>query len=772
MGQELSVVGKRLPRPDAAVKATGTARYTVDIKLPGMLIGKVLRSPYPHAKILKIDKSKAEQLPGVEVAITFEDVPKRLFNMAMDDLLIRDPVIRAEREKQDQYVLTDKARFIGDTVAAVAARSESIAEEALGLIEVEYEELPSVFDPVEAMKPDVSRIHDYAERNIAWHQPFATPVGDVEKGFREADYIVEEIFHTSKQKHCIIEPTSCVTSFDSTGRLTVWSPSQNAYPDRRKIAELFDIPEGMIRWITPHVGGGFGSGTSLRAEPICIALAKKAGKPVKLEYTREEQFIATETRNPIIQTAKMGVKKDGTITALQTRFITDGGAYFSHSGQVTSANLGHFMAMYRCPNTAGEADVVYTNTPISGAFRGFGNPQAMWALEQLVDMAAEKIGMDPVDFRLKNHRRTGDPTWIPSIPIENSAMEKCIRLGAERIGWYEKRGRKKEGAKRRGVGMAIMMHCSGEHPLLLEHSNAFIKLNEDGSANLVVSPCEMGQNILGALAQIAAEELGLRFEDIHVVWGDTDVTGFDVGSHASRSCYVAGNAVQRAAAEAKRQLLGRAAKMLGVLTEALEVKEGQVYVKMTPETGISVREVARDAIYNFQGEALQITGRCSYEPWQSPVPEAAFAEVEVDTETGEVKLLKMVLAHDIGRAINPMTVEGQLEGGMGQGIGYALTEDYFINKSNGVVESDNFTTYKIPSTLDMPETEVIIVEQPVASGPFGAKSVGESPMNAIAPAIANAIYDAVGVRIKDLPITPEKVVKVLRAKNLLTLEED
>ena len=314
------------------------------------------------------------------------------------------------------------------------------------------------------------------------------------------------------------------------------------------------------------------------------------------------------------------------------------------------------------------------------------------------------------------------------------------------------------------MGMAIMMHSSGDYPILMEHSNAFIKLNEDGSANLVVSPGESGQNIVGALAQIAAEGLGLRFEDIHTVWGDTDATVFDVGSHASRTCYVTGNAVLRAATEAKRMVLDRAAKTLGVSAEELDVREGRVYVKATPDKGISVAEVARDAIYNFKGEVLQITGKCSYESWQSPVSEAAFAEVEVDTETGEVKLLKMVLAHDIGRAINPMTVEGQLEGGMVQGIGLGLTEEFLTNKSTGVLETDNFATYKILSTLDMPETEVIIVEQPVASGPYGAKSVGESPMVAITPAIANAVYNAVGIRIKDLPITPEKVLKALKAK--------
>ncbi len=756
------MVGKRLPRLAAGAMATGAAKYTTDIKLPGMLIGKVLRSPYPHARILKIDKSKAEKLPGVETVISFEDVPKKPFNMSMQDLMSPDPV--AAGLKRDQYIFNDKARYFGDAVVAVAAITESIAEEALELIEVEYEKLPAVFDPVEAMKPGAPAIHDFARDNIVWHQPFPAPIGDVEKGFQEADYIVEETFRTSRQKHCQLEPSACVASFDTNGRLTVWSPGQDAFCDRAKVADIFDIPEGMIRWLTPHVGGAFGNGSSVRAEPICITLAEKTGKPVKLEYTREEEFITTETRHQFIQAVKMGVKKDGTITALQAKLIANAGAYFARSNAVTVVSMGHIVGLYRCLNQAAEANIVYTNVVAAGAFRGYGNPQAMWVLEQLVDMACEKIGMDPLEFRLKNHVRTGDP-GVGGLPIENCALDDCIKAGAERIGWKEKRGRKKEGVvKRRGVGMAIMMHVSGTHPHNLEHSNAFIKLNEDGSANLAVSACDMGQNILGTLAQIAAEELGLSAEDIHIVSGDTDTTMFDAGQHASRSLYVIGNAVQRAAAEAKGQLLERAAKNLEVSADELEVKLGRVYVKAALGKGVSVAEVVRDAIYNYQGECLNISGKCSWEPGQSPQYNAIFTEVEVDAETGEVKLLKLVVVQDSGQVINPTIVEGQLEGGIMQGIGYGLTEDFVINKDTGVLESDNFTTYKIPSALDTPDIEVILVEQPVPSGPFGAKGVGEAGINAVAPAIANAIYDAVGVRIKELPITPEKVLKGLESK--------
>jgi len=775
IGQELSVVGKRLPRPDALEKATGATKYTVDIKLPEMLVGKILRSPYAHAEIMEIDTSRAEKLPGVEAIITHRDVPRKPFTRSKGDIVIINP---DEAILRDEYVFSDKVRFVGDAVAAVAAINESIAFEALKLIEVKYKKLTAVFDPIEAMKPDAPRIHDFAEGNVALHLTFRE--GDVEKGFKEADYVVEETFRTSKQKVCHLEPSACIASFDTNGRLTVWSPGQHAFPFRRKIAEIFDIPEGMIRWLTPYVGGAFGNGQSLRAEPICIALAKKAGKPVKLEYTCEEDFVATETRQPCIETGKIGVKKDGTITALQLKLIADTGPYLTQCGKTTKVTLVMFGALYRCPNVAGEADIIYTNTPVSGGLRGYGTPQAYFVLEQLVDMACEKIGMDPLEFRLKNHRRTGDPSCYSSVakslmqagdssirsslPIESCALDECIKIGAKRICWKEKRGRKKAGTVRRGVGMATYIYISSAYPVDRQHSNAFIKLNEDGSANLVVSACDFGQGILAALAQIAAEELGLRAEDIHVTSGDTDITMFDTGQYSSRSCFIIGHTVLGAARQVKEQLLEKAAKTLGESADKLEVKDRQIYVKTAPKKGISIAEVSRDAIYSSQ-DYLNISGKYSWKPTGNPNPfQAVFAEVEVDTETGDVKLQKIVAAQDVGRAINPTTVEGQIEGGLAQSIGFALTEDFIIDEISGALESNNFTNYKVPTTLDVPQIEVILVEQPTPSGPFGAKSVGESGTIALPAAIYNAIYDAIGVRLKDMPVTPEQIMRGLLVK--------
>lgn len=759
--ENLSVVGKRLPRPDAVEKATGAARYTIDIKLPNMLIGKVLRSPYAHAKIRSIDTSRAEGVAGVAAVVTIEDVPRTPFNRSMADAILVNP----EGELRDQYIFDRRVRFVGDTVAAIAASDADIAEEALSLIDVDYEVLPAVFDPIEAMKTDAPRIHDFAERNIAMHIGDSFTSGDAEKGFQEADFVVEATFRTSKQKVCHIEPTACVAALDSNGRLTVWSPGQHAFPFRKKISELFNIPEGKIRWRTPHVGGAFGNGQSLRAEPICIALALKTGKPVKLEYTGEEDFVATETRQPFIQVGKMGVMRDGTITALEMRVISNAGAYFSHSGNTTAVDLCMFKSLYRCSNVTCDANIVYTNTPVSGGHRGYGTPQAMFVLEQLVDMAAEKIGMDPLDFRLRNLKKVGDPSWIPSIPIESSALEDCIRRGGEEFGWKERRRERKEGVLKRGTGMAVMMYISSAYPLYFEQGNVIIKLNGDGSANLIVSACDFGQGILAALAQIAAEELGLCAEDIHVTSGDTDTTLYDLGQFASRSCYILGNAVIEASRKVKERLLDQAAIMLDESAPSLDIKDRRIFVKTSAEKGISVAEVAKKAFYS-SGKHETIASQSTWKPTANPNPsQAVFAEVEVDTESGDVKILKVVVVHDIGRAINPNTVEGQLEGAVVQSIGYAITEDFKINQMNGVLDSNSLTDYKIPSFLDIPEIKVILIEEPTPSGPFGAKSVGESGAIGVLPAIYNAVYDAVGVRFTEMPMTAERILEGLRNRS-------
>jgi xanthine dehydrogenase molybdenum-binding subunit len=732
-----------------------------------MLIGRILRSPYPHAKIIKIDTSKAKALPGVEAVITFEDVPKLPFTRSV--MAEGFPAVAYQGENQDQFILSDKARYIGDWIAAVAAVDVYTAEQALDLIQVEYEQLPAVFDPEEAMKPGAPVIHEGYENNIAGTIEHPFSCGDVEEAFRTSDFAVEFSGHNSRQKQAHLELDVAVAQWDTQGRVTIWSPCQNPHLAKKALARrVFGIGEGSIRWITTTVGGGFGARMSFCVEPLCAMLSKVAGKPVKVVVTREEDFAGWNSRTEQRQTIKIGVKKDGTITAIKQEILSDSGAYLSHSGSITAVNMQSALGLFRSPNILGTAKIVYTNTPTASGMRGYGNPEGAFVLQQVIDMAAEKVGMDPVEFRLKNIKGVGEPSmWVP-VPLESCNLGKCIKLAAERIGWKEKWsgwGRKKEGRKRRGIGMSIMTHASGAGGFLLEHSHAIIKLHEDGSAHLTVSPCEMGQGILGVLSQIAAETVGLRYEDIHIITGDTDVTLFDIGSHASRSTYVIGNAVVNAGQKVRQMVLERAAGKLGVPTDKLEIKDGRVYIQSKPEKGITVAEISHDAIYDYGTTGQHIMAAGSFQSVSHcPNFQAGFAEIEVDTQTGVIKVIKYVLAHDIGRAINPLNVEGQLEGGTAQGMGYALSEDLVIDKNTGDTLSDSFATYKIPSTLDMPEIEVILVEEPVASGPYGAKGVGEPGMVNVAPSIANALYDALGVRINSLPMTPEKILKALETK--------
>lgn len=767
MAQELSSVGKRLPRPDGPSKVTGAAQYGADLSLPGMLIGRILRSPYPHAKIVKMDTSKAKALPGVEAVITFEDVPKLPFTRSV--MAEGFPAVAYQGENQDQFILSDKARYIGDWIAAVAAVDTYTAEQALDLIQVKYERLPAVLDPEEAMKPGAPVIHEGYNSNIAGTIEHPFSCGDVEDAFRRSDFAVEFSGHNSRQKQAHLELDVAVAQWDTKGRVTIWSPCQNPHLAKKAMARrVFGIGEGKIRWITTTVGGGFGARMSFCLEPVCAMLSKAAGKPVKVVVTREEDFSGWNSRTEQRQTIKVGVKKDGTITAIKQEILSDSGAYLSHSGSITAVNMQSALGLFRSPNILGTAKIVYTNTPTASGMRGYGNPEGAFVLQQVIDMAAEKVGMDPVEFRLKNIKGVGEPSmWIP-VPLDSCNLEQCIKLGADRIGWKEKWsgwGKKKEGRRRRGIGMSIMTHASGAGGFLLEHSHAIIKLHEDGRAHLTVSPCEMGQGILGVLSQIAAETIGLRYEDIYVITGDTDITLFDIGSHASRSTYVIGNAVVNAGQKVRQMILERAAKRLDVPSEKLGIKDGRVYIESRPEKGITVAEISHDAIYDYGTTGQHLMAAGSFQSVSHcPNFQAGFAEIEVDTETGVIKVIKYVIAHDIGRAINPLNVEGQLEGGAAQGIGYALSEDLVIDKETGNTLSDSFATYKIPSALDMPEIEVILVEEPAPSGPYGAKGVGEPGMVNVAPSVANALYNALGVRINSLPMTPEKVLSALKTK--------
>ena len=793
-----STIGKRLPDITGLAKVTGRATFISDLSVPGMLMGKILHSPHAHARILSIDTSEAEGLPGVEAVVTHRDAPGKQYTGTLMNLQSYGGI--EAWGVYDTRVLEDKVRYVGDAVAAVAAVDELTADRALELLRVDYEVLPAVFDESEAWTGDAPAIHDRVQRRQEDGAPAEEPVvdnlavhvchhviGDVEQGLRAADHLIEAVAYTSKQKQAPLETFHCVADLDAQGRLTLWAPTQLPFLFQRMIAYIFDMPVGMVRIKNEFTGGGFGAGLAVFREPICVLLARKSGKPVKLAYSRQEEFVDRPTRACLgPYTLRMGVKKDGSITAVDRHIVSTAGAHIESAA--LSSLIGEAAAnpLYRRATYRAEVDAIYTNKTPCGAMRGFGNPEETFVREQVMDMAAEVLGMDPVEFRLQNLCQLGDPgTFGPDFPITSSGMGDCLRIGAERIGWNARLSARSvaghggastattaEAAsatsaaspspRRRGFGVSCMAHNSGAWPVHVEHSNALVKFREDGSVVLTAWPAPVGTNAFTSLAQIAAEVLGIPFETVSVVWGDTDINLYEIGSHASRTVYILGQAVERAATDARKKLLGRASKTLGLPADALDIRDGMVFAPAQPSVCMSVAEVAKRSIYDLY-DVDQIVGKASFSPSTSPAPyQALFTEIEVDVETGEVDVLKMVAVNDSGRAINPMTVEGQLEGGTAQGIGYALCEDPVLDSSTGRMLTDDFDTYKIPGSLDMPELEIILLEQPDPTGPFGAKGVGEPGCVNQAAAIANAIYDAVGVRIWSLPMTPEKVLAALR----------
>ncbi len=779
MSKALSIVGKRVPmtkKQKALDKVDGKAKYTTDLKLPRMIHAKILRSPYAHASVLKVDASRAEKKPGVIATLTYKDVSPEPHG------------ILPPPHPQDLYTLPSiggKVRYVGDPVAAVAAENVDAAEEALEHIAVKYEELPTIFDAEKAIKPEAPKIHPWGNLAV---DPMKVEFGNIEKGFRESDYLFEDTYRTSIQCHACSEPHSCVVSWDSDGKLTVQAGTAGPFQTQHNLALALGVSLERIRVKVPPggFGGGFGSKFHTQSMGLDIAalLAKKAHRPVKLVFTREEEFACTQTRHPTVIRLKTGVKKDGTLTARSSKAIYDTGAYAT-SGPLVFTRALRSMALWKCSNIKYEGLLVYTNKPVAGSMRGFGNPQHTFAVELQNDEIIEELGIDPIEWRLKNHIRVGDVNkapgewapgkplgggnWIPALyKIDSCGLSECIEKGAEKIGWRKKRrvSRKVEDKKKRGIGVACGMHTSGGKPTPWL-TGVYVKLNEDGTINIISGGCDhggTGQHT--AMAQICAEELGVCLEDIEVTAEDTEVTPYDVGTAgASGGTYTVGGAVMEAVTDLKKKILKQAAPLLRAPVKDLEINEGFVYLKGSPKKRVSLANLAKKAMLyrrpytHIQGESVYYQSTTNAPPFV-----VNFAEVEVDTETGQVKVLRLVAAHDSGRAINPMFFEGQVHGGLQQGIGYALTEGLIIDEKSGIPLNSTFLDYNILSSADMPKVEVIIVETEEPTGPFGAKGLGEPTLICTAPAVANAIYNAVGVRIKELPITPEKILESLRRK--------
>jgi len=765
-----TVVGQSVLRPDAFEKVLGGKGFPVNVALPGMLHAKLLRSPYPHARILSIDASMAEKLPGVKAVLLPKDVPQIKYCPVYFVPTLAPSMV------QDMLIMSDTVRYAGQPVAAVAATSPEIAEQALQLIDVDYEELPTVFDTETAMRDGAPRLHEESENNIAVAPSFV--FGDLEAGFEEADHIFEATYKTQRAHTCYMEPRVCVVESEPDGRLTVHSSMQHMFGLREKLAFALGMSESMVKVVKPpYIGGGFGGKLDLGyIEPIAALLSIKTERPVRIEQTRYEDFITT-TRNPIEVYLKTGVKSDGTFTARYARSTLDCGAHATHGAEVINVHgMFGILLTYRCINQTWEGRTVYTNNMIGGGYRGYGSPQGSFAVESQIDEICEKLDLDPIDFRLRNAHQEGDPhPFNPDFTLSTYRFADCLSQAAERIGWERRTPPgSSEGIRKHGIGFGCqpvwVSGCMG-FPDIYEHSGAIVKLNPDGTANLSNATVDMGSGQIATLCQIAAEELGLQADQVRMTYADTETVPFDAPSHASRVTYSAGTAVKAAAAKVKKRLLEVAGVMFEENTENLEVRDGHVYIKDS-DRKLSISEVATRAESPFVqmteegpvpttiGEKGTIIGVASMAPPSNPSPSSVeFVEVEVDTETGEVKVLDVVFAHDIGKVINPSAAEGQVEGGFQQGMGYALMENILFDEDTGACLTADFLDYKIPTAVEMPpRIESIFIESDEPTGPFGAKSLSEPCCSVPAPAIANAIYNAVGVRIRELPITPEKIL--------------
>ncbi len=780
--QDYQYIGKSENNVTAFAKATGRAKYCSDMAFPGMLHGKVKRSPYPHAKIVSIDTSKAERLQGVKAVIVGDE---------------KICPFRFGAGVADEYVLArEKVLYVGDAVAAVAAESEEIAQKAVDLIEVEYEELPSVFDGEEAFKQNpVAILHEdlksyktlrsvpprFDENRPNVFNYFRIRRNNAENGFKEADLVFENRFETAMIHHVQMESHCGIAHIDDTGRLVVWGTSSKPYGMHRDIAESRGLPLSAVRVIIPtHVGGSFG-GRDPKAEQIAASLARAQKgypkRPVRVKFTREEHLSTTTTRAHYIVDIKTGVKKDGTIVANKMRLLLVGGAY-AGTGYLTARNASFGPAAnYRIRNFSLDAYGVYTNQRMAGSYRGFGNAESLWGMESQMDIVAEALNIDPLEFRLMNCIDEGDLNAFEEV-MHSVGAKKCLHAAAEAIEWGKETVREAPHLKR-GKGIAL----GNKYSLAPSASAAIIKVHPDGLVELRTSTVDLGQGSSTIFSQMIAEEFKIPVSKVRVLNPDTDVTPFDLGTSSSRSTFNMGNAIIKACRDAKRQLFALAAKELEADEDDLETADSKVFVQGSPEQSIQIKDLFIPMViggYTLK-EGAEIIGKATYYlPGVMPDPEtgasekpAAFymfvaqaAEVEVDIQTGKIRVVKIVTANDCGKAINPMMVEGQQEGGvLSMGIGSTLLEEVITD--NGVMLNPQLADYKIPTTLDCPDLDnykSAIIETAHRDGPWGAKGVGEGTMVCSSPAIANAIYDAIGIRFHDIPITPEKVLRAIKGK--------
>lgn len=777
--QQYHAVGKIYERKDGMAKVTGQEVYASDVVLSRMLHGRILRSCYPHVRVKNINTSAAEKMGAV--CITFKDIP----NLKYCERLVNVP----KATYKDRHVLTDHPLHVGEAIAAVAAETEELAEKALSLIHVEYERYSAVFDAFESMKPGSPVLHQTIkvgdeeraiENNIAVTKLINQ--GDIEKGFQEADVIVKEEFKTGRVYHAQMETKTVVCQPEADGGITVWTTTQTIHNVRQLLGEIFQIPLSKVSVRKIPVGGSFGSSIQMNsATPIGVALALKSRRPVKLTLTREEDMY-DHCKYPSWIRLKLGAKKDGTLVAGQMKVVVDIGAHNTQAYSLLGCMAGWWVSLYRLPNLDYEGLAVYTNKVPACAMQGFGNPQINFAVESTMDILAEKLDMDPIELRLKNYVGLGQTFWgqgptVRSI-IRSCGVEEMLTKGGELIGW-EKRQKKAEerGPIRRGIGMARGFHTSGAGaPLpgeVIDYSGAIVKINEDGSVDFMTALMDLGGGTLEGLAKIVAEELKVPFSKVGISPVDTRTTLYDVCTHATRGIYCGGGAIHKVTKQAKEKLLEMAARILQAPVAALkmeldeEVGQGVIHVDGVPEKRVTIGEVAKTA--QLCGWGTIAAADSLRQVSCPPCFIAHFVEVEVNTETGVIKPVRAVIYCDAGQVVNPDLAEGQLYGGLYRGLGYTLLEDTQYDEETGELTNKGWITdFKMLSAQDMPEMsniEVRFTDTYEPTGPFGAKGIGEAALNPVAAALANAVYNAIGVRFKEIPIKPEQVLEALKGRS-------
>ncbi len=757
--RELSVVGKPLPKVDAWAKVTGETRFADDLVLPRMAYAKILRGQHPHALIRKIDTSRAAALPGVYAVITGRDFAPVKFGIM--------PV-----SQDEEPLCLEKIRFVGDPVAAVAAQDEETAERAMHLIDVEYEPLPPLMSIDQALKEGSHRIHEYGDgHNI--HKLVSLEFGDVEEGFREADLVREDVFFFEGNTHLPMEQHAALAHATLDGKVTLWSSTQTPHYVHRAVSKVLQLPMSHVRVIATPNGGGFGGKSDpFSHEMVVCRLAQLTGRPVKTTLTREEVFYTHRGRHPVLMWIKSGVRKDGALLAIQFRSFLDGGAYGSYGVASTFYTGALQTVTYKVPRYKFEGCRVFTNKPPCGPKRGHGTPQPRFALEVHLDKIAEQLGLDPAEMR-RRHAVDEHTKTVNHLTITTSGLRECLDRVVEASGWRGKHGQLPAG---RGIGIAASSYISGAGlPIYwndMPHSGVMLKIDRGGGVAVFCGSTDIGQGSDSVLAYVVAEVLGIRPEDIRVVTADTDLTPVDLGSYSSRVTLMTGNAAKEAAEKLRGQLLDAAAKKLEVSPADLEARDRRIFVRDDPARGLAFDEAARlaEAAYGtlvsagsytppkraakFKGAGVGPTPAYSYS--------ACVTELEVDPGTGEIRVDRIWIAHDGGTAINPLLVEGQVEGSIYMGLGEVLMEEQVFR--HGLHKIPSLLEYKSPTTLETPEITTILVQTRDPEGPFGAKEAGQGPLLPIIPAVANAIHDAVGVWIDEVPITPDKILKALDLK--------